>query len=151
MSARRPSQQHSYKLSGSHQPIAMTYRERFVRTRSDNFQLWKFCGRYLSIFRCTKRIWRTRSGNARNVTYLRRWPTSSPRCTSTSLWKAMRTLISKMESHKKVADFITVCPKSVWETRCNGHSGKWGKCTKVSFIRRSESFLETSCIVFTKT
>ena len=31
---------------------------------------------------------------------LRRCPTSSPRCTSTSLWKALRTLISKMESYK---------------------------------------------------
>ena len=30
---------------------------------------------------------------------LRRCPTSSPRCTSTSLWKALRTLISKMESY----------------------------------------------------
>ena len=29
-----------------------------------------------------------------------RRPTSSPRCTSTSLWKALQTLISKMESHK---------------------------------------------------
>ena len=31
---------------------------------------------------------------------LRRCPTSSPRCTSTSLWKALRTLILKMESYK---------------------------------------------------
>ena len=31
---------------------------------------------------------------------LRRRPTSSPRCTSTSLWKALQTLISKMESYK---------------------------------------------------
>ena len=23
-----------------------------------------------------------------------------------------------------VADFIIVCPRSFWETRCNGHSGK---------------------------
>ena len=51
----------------------------------------------------------------------------------------------------KVADFITVCPRSFWETRCNGHSGKWGKCTNVSVIRRSGSYRETGCIVFTKT
>ena len=50
----------------------------------------------------------------------------------------------------KVADFITVCPRSFWETRCNGHSGKWGKCTNVSFIRRSGSYRETGCIVFTR-
>ena len=31
---------------------------------------------------------------------LRRCPTSSPRCTSTSLWKALRTLITKMGSYK---------------------------------------------------
>ena len=31
---------------------------------------------------------------------LRRCPTSSPRCTSPSRWKAMRTLISKMERHE---------------------------------------------------
>ena len=37
----------------------------------------------------------------------------------------------------KVAEFTTVCPKSFWETRCNGRSGKRGKCTNVSFIRRS--------------
>ena len=37
----------------------------------------------------------------------------------------------------KVADFTTVCPKSFWETRCNGRSGERGKCTNVSFIRRS--------------
>ena len=36
-------------------------------------------------------------------------------------------------------------------TGCNGQSGKRGQCTNVSFIRRSGSYRETSCIVFTKT
>ena len=50
----------------------------------------------------------------------------------------------------KVADFTTACPKSFWETRCNGRSGERGKCTNVSFILGSESFRETRCFVFTK-
>ena len=33
----------------------------------------------------------------------------------------------------KAANFTTVCPKSFWETRCNGRSGERGKCTNVSF------------------
>ena len=49
----------------------------------------------------------------------------------------------------KVADFITVWPQSFWETRCKGHSRKWGKCTNVSFIR-SGSYPETGCIVSLK-
>ena len=56
------------------------------------------------------------------------------------------------ESMESIADsdldFTTVCPKSFWETRCNGRSGERGKCTNVSFIRRLESFRETGCIVF---
>ena len=48
---------------------------------------------------------------------------------------------SDLERDTKVADFITVCPRSFWETRCNGHSRKWSKCTNVSFIRSSGSYL----------
>ena len=50
----------------------------------------------------------------------------------------------------KVADFTTVCPKSLWKTRCNGRSGQRGTCTNISFIRRSWNFRETGFIVFTK-
>ena len=50
---------------------------------------------------------------------LRRCPTSSPRCTSTILWKALRTLEQKLLTY-----FITVCQKSFWETRCSGRSGE---------------------------
>ena len=51
-----------------------------------------------------------------------------------------------------------LCPESLGETRCNGHTGERGKCTKnssrakrtfeVSFIWRSESWGESRCIVF---
>ena len=42
----------------------------------------------------------------------------------------------------------SLCPWSFCDTRCDGLSGKRGKCTNVSFIRRSGSYRETGCIVF---
>ena len=50
--------------------------------------------------------------------------TSSRKCTSTISWKALQTLISKMENCKKNADFTTVCPESFGETRCDGSAGE---------------------------
>ena len=40
------------------------------------------------------------------------------------------------ELQKLLAHHCT-CPKSFWETKCNVLSGESGKCTNVSFIRRS--------------
>ena len=139
----------------------------------DNF--WKSFGRHLSLIRCTKRIWRTRSTSSN---YWRRegiWTNPGTELTrsrdgrNVTCWEdvqmslppvpdALRRVCGKhcgLWSRKwrdtKVAEFTTVCPKSFGETRCNGRSGERGKCTNVSFIRWSESFRETGCIVFTKT
>ena len=47
-----------------------------------------------------RKNWDTMLTRSQRFHLLRRCPTSSPRCTSTSIWKALRTLISKMESYK---------------------------------------------------
>ena len=80
----------------------------------------------------------------------RRCPTSNPGCTSTSPWKAMRTLISKMERYESC--WLHHCvPKERLGDQMQWTLGQWGKCTNVSFIRRSESYRETGYIVFTQT
>ena len=80
----------------------------------------------------------------------RRCPTSNPGCTSTSPWKAMRTLISKMERYESC--WLHNCvPKERLGDPMQWTLGQWGKCTNVSFIRRSESYRETGYIFFTQT
>ena len=80
---------------------------------------------------------------------LRRCPTSSS--TMRRVHGKHCGLWSRRWKVTNVADFITLCPRSFWETKCNCHSGKRGKCTNVSFIRRSGCYRETGCTVFTKT
>ena len=124
----------------------------------DNF--WKFSGRHLSIIRCTERTWRTRStssNHGRSEGIWTNWDTKLTRSRDSgdvTCWEdvlasvpdALRRVSVKLcwfwsrrWGVTKDADFTTVCPKSFWETRCNGRSGERdrGKCTNVSFIRRS--------------
>ena len=125
---------------------------------SDNF--WKFSWRSLSIVRCTERIWRTRSTSSSHVRNERMWTNPGTKLTRSRDGKndthqedvllpvqdALRRVDGKQcrlwsprWRDTKVAYFITVCPKSFWETRCNGRSGERErvKCTNVSFIRWS--------------
>ena len=119
------------------------------------------------IFWCTERIWRPRSTSSSYGRNKRIWTNSSTgltrswdgvkchllrRCPTFQSQDALRRvhgkqcgLWSRRWRDQKVADFITLCPKSFLETRGNGHSGERGKCSNVSFTRRLESFRETGC------
>ena len=76
----------------------------------------------------------TRSGDGKNVTH---WEDVFPPVQDAlrRVYGKQCRLWSRRWRDTIVVDFITVCPRSFWETRCNGHFGKWGKCINVSFIR----------------
>ena len=114
--------------------------------------------RSISITWCTKRIWRAKSPSSdhrRSVGIWRErdsWLTGLSNISDVLLpiadafWR-FRGNHWRFRSRRwrvtKDAEFITVCPESFGETRCNGHAGERGKCTNDSSRKRK---LEVSLI-----